>query len=51
MKEVQLMGLTWGESQAMAQNRIECQRLIMVLCSSRDKAVEHWVGAFGITFA
>ena len=51
MKEAEEMGLTWGESQAMAQNRIECQRLIMVLCSSRDKAVEYWVGEFGRTFA
>ena len=30
-------GLTWGESQAKAQNRIEWQRLI--LCPSRDQEI------------
>lgn len=51
MKELEEMGLMWGEAQAMAQNRIECQHLIKVLCPSRDKEVEYWVGEFGRTFA
>ena len=51
MKELEEMGLMWGEAQAKAQNRIECQSLIKVLCPSRDKEVEYWMGEFGRTFA
>ena len=51
MKELEEMGLTWGESQAQVPDRIECQCLIKVLFSRRDKEVEYWVGEFGRTFA
>ena len=44
MKELEEMGLTWGESQAKAQDRIEWQCLI--LCPSRDQEIV-WVGEFG----
>lgn len=41
MKELEEMGLTWGESQAKVQDRIEWQCLI--LCPSRIKRLCEWV--------
>lgn len=37
MKELEEMGLSWGEAQAKAQDRFQWRGLITALCPSQDK--------------
>lgn len=44
MKELEEMGLSWGEAQAKAQGRVGWRNIIVVLCPRRDEEVEwEWV--------
>ena len=40
MKELEELGLTWGEAQANTKDRVERRRLIGDLCPSQDEEVE-----------
>ena len=40
MKELEEVGLTWGEAQAKAKDRVEWRRLISTLRPTRDGEIE-----------
>ena len=40
MKELEELGLTWGEEQANTKDCVERRRLIGNLCPSQDEEVE-----------
>ena len=43
MRELEELGLTWGEAQAKAQDRVYWRSFIATLCPSQDEGLGEWV--------